>query len=167
LLWKFHPSDFLNGQTGYFFLIEKKSLSFCAQGFRPWLLKCFLCAEGFMKSEKARVLVVEDDNLFLWTLIHFLEKEGYEVVSAASGEKAYEMAQKGVFDIVISDFHLPGLNGKELIRRVKSIQPATKTVLITAYQPEEMGKEEGTLNAYLNKPIELRNLRKVLQELMR
>ena len=120
-----------------------------------------------MKSEKARVLVVEDDNLFLWTLIHFLEKEGYEVVSAASGEKGYEIAQKGVFDIVISDFHLPGLNGKELIRRVKSIQPTTKTVLITAYQPEEMNKEEGILNAYLNKPIELKNLRKVLQELMR
>ncbi len=50
-----------------------------------------------MKSGKARVLVVEDDNLFLWTLIHFLEKEGYEVVSAASGEKGYEIAQKGVF----------------------------------------------------------------------
>ena len=117
-----------------------------------------------MKSEKARVLVVEDDNLFLWTLIHFLEKEGYEVVSAVSGEKAYEMALKGFFDIVISDFHLPGLNGKELIRRVKSIQPTTKTVLITAYQPEETGKEETALNAYLNKPIELGNLRKVLQE---
>ena len=119
-----------------------------------------------MKSEKTRVLIVEDDNLFLWTLMHFLEKEGYEVVPAASGEKAYEMVQEGFFDIVISDFHLPGLNGKELIRRVKSIQPATKTVLITAYQPEEMGKEEGALNAYLNKPIELGNLRKVLQELM-
>ena len=71
-----------------------------------------------------------------------------------------------IFDIVISDFHLPGFNGKELIKRIKSLQPATKSVLITAYQPEEMGKEEGALNAYLNKPIELRNLRKVLQELM-
>ena len=119
-----------------------------------------------MKSEKARVLVVEDDNLFLWTLIHFLEKEGYEVVSAASGEKAFEMAQKDLFDIVISDFHLPGFNGRELIKRIKSMQPSTKSVLITAYQPEETGKEEGSLNAYLNKPIELRNLRKVLQELM-
>jgi two-component system response regulator AtoC len=136
------------------------------QGFGPWLLKCFSFAEGFMKNAKARVLVVEDDNLFLWTLIHFLEKEGYEVVSAASGEKAFEMAQKDSFDIVISDFHLPGFNGKELFKRIKSLQPSTKSVLITAYQPEETGKEEGALNAYLNKPIELRNLRKVLQELM-
>ncbi|MFN8005784.1 MAG: response regulator [Terriglobia bacterium] len=59
-----------------------------------------------MKNEKARILVVEDDNLFLWTLIHFLEKEGYAVVSAATGEKALEMARKDLFDIVISDFHL-------------------------------------------------------------
>ena len=121
-----------------------------------------------MKNGKARILVVEDDNLFLWTLMHFLEKEGYEVVPAASGEKAFEMLQERSFDIVISDFHLPGFNGKELIKRVKSVRPSTKTVLITAYQPEEMGKEgESALNAYLNKPIELGNLRKVLQDLMR
>lgn len=119
-----------------------------------------------MKNGKARILVVEDDNLFLWTLMHFLEKEGYEVVPAGSGEKAFAMLQERSFDIVISDFHLPGFNGKELIKKVKSVRPATKTVLITAYQPEEMGKEDSTLNAYLNKPIELGNLRKVLQELM-
>jgi CheY-like chemotaxis protein len=134
--------------------------------FVPGYSNAFGAARRTMKQEKTRVLIVEDDNLFLWTLIHFLEKEGYEVVPAASGEKAYEMVQKTSFDILISDFHLPGLNGKELIRKVKSIQPSTKTILITAYQPEEMGREDVFMNAYLNKPIELGNLRKVLQNLM-
>jgi DNA-binding response OmpR family regulator len=67
---------------------------------------------------KMKVLVVEDDSLFLWALGQFLRREGYEVSSAMTAEMAFDMAQKERFDIVISDFHLPGLNGKELIRRV-------------------------------------------------
>jgi YesN/AraC family two-component response regulator len=76
------------------------------------------------------------------------------------------MVQKESFDIVISDFHLPGLNGKELIQKVKSLNPLTKTVLISAYQKEEMGgNDESLLNAYLNKPIELGKLKLVLRDL--
>jgi two-component SAPR family response regulator len=76
------------------------------------------------------------------------------------------MAQKERFDIVISDFHLPGLNGKELIRRVKALYPVIKTVLISAYQREETGgNDESLLNAYLNKPVELGKLKRLLQEL--
>jgi two-component SAPR family response regulator len=67
---------------------------------------------------------------------------------------------------VISDFHLPGLNGKELIRRVKALYPVIKTVLISAYQREETGgNDESLLNAYLNKPVELGKLKRLLQEL--
>lgn len=117
-------------------------------------------------DKKTRILVVEDDNLFLWTLNHFLEKEGYDVCPAPSAELAFDLAQKQTFDVVISDFHLPGLNGKELIRKVKSLKPNTKAVLISAYQREETGKEdESLLNAYLNKPIELGFLKKLLQDL--
>jgi two-component system, NtrC family, response regulator AtoC len=117
-------------------------------------------------TKKVRILVVEDDNLFRWTLNHFLTKEGYEVYPVATGESAADMAQELSFDILISDFHLPGLNGKELIREVKATQPQTKTILISAYQPEELGNEDGTLlNGYLNKPIELGVLKQLLQDL--
>ena len=118
-------------------------------------------------NKKTRILVVEDDNLFLWTLNHFLEKEGYDVCPAASAELAFDLVQKQTFDVVISDFHLPGLNGKELIRKVKLLKPDTKAVLISAYQREETGKEdEALLNAYLNKPIELGFLKKLLLDLI-
>jgi two-component system response regulator AtoC len=117
-------------------------------------------------TKKTRILVVEDDNLFRWTLNHFLRKEGYEVYPVATGESAVDMVEGLPFDILISDFHLPGLNGKELIRKVKATQPQTKTILISAYQPEEFGNEDGTLlNGYLNKPIELGVLRQLLQDL--
>jgi DNA-binding NtrC family response regulator len=117
-------------------------------------------------SKKTRILVVEDDSLFLWSLNHFLKKEGYDVCSVASGEAACDMAQEQPFDILISDFHLPGLNGKELIKKVKALQPEAKTILISAYQREETGnEEEALLNAYLNKPIEMGRLKSLLQDL--
>lgn len=119
-------------------------------------------------DKKMKILVVEDDKLFLWTLNHFLQKEGYEVCSALTGESAFDLAQSQPFDVVISDFHLPGLNGRELIRRVKSLQPRAKTVLISAYQRDEVAEEEddeAVLNGYLNKPIELGTLRQLLLDL--
>jgi DNA-binding NtrC family response regulator len=117
-------------------------------------------------DRKTKILIVEDDKLFLWSLDHFLNKEGYEVYSTTSAELAFDMAQKSSFDIVIADFHLPGLNGKELIKKVKSLSPVTKGLLISAYQKEEMGvDDESFLNAYLNKPIELRILKQLLQDL--
>jgi DNA-binding response OmpR family regulator len=119
-----------------------------------------------VEDRKTRILVVEDDDLFLWTLNCFLQKEGYEVFTAANAESAMDVAQQQSFDIVISDFHLPGLNGRDLIRKVRSAQPATKTILISAYQPEEIeNKDPGLLNAYLNKPIELKSLKKLLHDL--
>jgi DNA-binding NtrC family response regulator len=120
---------------------------------------------GTKRNKKMKVLVVEDDNLFLWSLGHFLKREGYEVSSAMTAELAFDLAQKQPFDIVISDFHLPGLNGKELIKKVRALYPVIKTVLISAYQREETGEDdESLLNAYLNKPIELGRLKRLLQE---
>jgi len=117
-------------------------------------------------NRKTSILVVEDDNLFLWTLNCFLQKEGYDVFTAGNAESAIDVAQRQSFDIVISDFHLPGLNGRDLIKRIRAVQPATKTVLISAYQPEEIGNEDpNLLNAYLNKPIELKSLKKLLHDL--
>jgi two-component system, NtrC family, response regulator AtoC len=113
-----------------------------------------------------KVLVVEDDNLFLWSLDQFLKREGYEVSSAMTAERAFDMVQNQPFDVVISDFHLPGLNGKELIKKVRELYPIIKTVLISAYQREETGgDDESLLNAFLNKPIELGNLKRLLQDL--
>lgn len=120
-------------------------------------------------AKKMKILVVEDDKLFLWTLNYFLQKEGYEVCSALTGESAFDLAQHQSFDVVISDFHLPGLNGRELIRKVKTLQPKAKTVLISAYQRDEVTEEEQdelVLNGYLNKPIELGTLKQLLLDLV-
>jgi len=132
-----------------------------------WHSKC-VHAQGtkMNKNQKKKILVVEDDVLFLWSLDHFLKKEGYEVCPVASSELAFDMARKQSFDIVLSDFHLPGFNGRELIKKVKALQPKAKAILMSAYQRDETGKEgETLLDAYLEKPVELGMLKKLLQDL--
>ena len=79
-----------------------------------------------METCRKKILVVEDDSLFLWSLVSFLNREGYEVSPVKSGESALDIARSQSFDLIISDFQLPGLNGRELIRKIKSLQPATK-----------------------------------------
>jgi CheY-like chemotaxis protein len=117
-------------------------------------------------ERKKSILVVEDDSLFLWTLEYFLKQEGYDVCPAKTAELALEMAHRQPFDVVISDYHLPGLDGREMIKQLKSLNPSTKAVLISAYQKEETGGNDGRLlNAYMNKPIELRSLKTLLHDL--
>ena len=117
-------------------------------------------------DRRRSILVVEDDGLFLWSLEHFLKQEGYEVCPAKTAELALEMAQRQSFDVVLCDYHLPGLNGREMIQRLKSLSPCTKALMISAYQREETEGNDGRLlNAYLNKPIELGTLKKVLLDL--
>ena len=116
-------------------------------------------------DRKKKVLVVEDDNLFLWTLNCFLQKEGYDVFSVGNGESAIDVVKEQPFDIVISDFHLPG-DGTDFLRKLRAFQPDAKTILISAYQPEEIANEDpDLLNAYLNKPIELESLKTLLHDL--
>jgi DNA-binding response OmpR family regulator len=113
-----------------------------------------------------KVLVVEDDSLFLWSLGQFLRGEGYEVCLAATAELAFEMVHEQSFDVIITDFDLPGMNGKTLARRVRSLDPTIKTILISAYQKDETGEDTDSLvDDFLNKPIELKTLSYLLQGL--
>jgi CheY-like chemotaxis protein len=119
-----------------------------------------------METDRKKILIVEDDSLFLWSLVNFLDREGYAVSPVQSGESALDMAHVQSFDLIISDYQLPGVNGRELIQQIKSFQPAAKAILISAHQLDEVGPErDSLLNAYLNKPIELGILKKLVDDL--
>ncbi len=119
-----------------------------------------------MQKIRKKILVVEDDSLFLWSLESFLVREGYQVSPATSGEEGINLARNLPFDVVISDFQLPGINGRQLIEQLKNLQPALKSLLISAHQLDEVKIPNASLpDAYLNKPIELGMLKKLLEEL--
>src|SRR5438132_9435416 len=69
---------------------------------------------------KRRILLVEDDDIFLRPLQRSLEVAGYDVLVAPSGEDAIDLLKHEDADLVLTDKRLPGMDGVELVRRVKA-----------------------------------------------
>jgi DNA-binding NtrC family response regulator len=109
---------------------------------------------------KRRLLLVEDDEVFMRPLQRTLEVEGYEVVPASSAERAVEALKSEDVDLVLTDRRLPGVDGVELVRRVKADHPDLGVVVMTAYGSIESAVEAMRLGAedYLLKPFEAAEL---------
>ena len=102
-----------------------------------------------------RILVVDDEPNMLGLFKKVLEKEGYEVVTASTGEEAVKKLGTEWFDLLISDLKMPGLSGLELLKRVKSLVPALPCIMLTAYGSIDSAvaaMKEGAYD-YLAKPI--------------
>ena len=108
------------------------------------------------------VLVVEDNPLNLELIEAVLEREGYHVVSAGSGEEAEEWLGRLHPDLVLLDIGLPGMSGLELARRIKA-DPRTADIPLVALSahalPEDRAAalEAGCVD-YLSKPVDTRAL---------
>src|SRR5499433_1736366 len=108
-------------------------------------------------SMKSRILIVEDDAVFLRPLLHVVEAEGYEVRAAQSGEAALELLRREDFDLVLTDKVLPKLDGIELVREIKAGHPEVAVVVMTAHATVESAVEALRLGAvdFLLKPFDL------------
>ena len=106
------------------------------------------------------ILVVDDEELTLRTIGKALREEGFEVLTATSGEQALEVFAAEKPDLVLLDVVLPGLDGIEVLRRLKQEQPAAIVVMMSAYQVVERAVEAMKLGAYdyLLKPFPLGDL---------
>jgi DNA-binding NtrC family response regulator len=109
---------------------------------------------------KRRMLIVEDDEIFLRPLQRSLEVAGYEVLTRSSGEDALELLKNDDVDAVLTDKRLPGMDGVELVRRLKAEHPDLAVVVMTAYGTIESAVESVRLGAadYLVKPFEVAEL---------
>ncbi|HPX61873.1 MAG TPA: sigma-54 dependent transcriptional regulator [Deltaproteobacteria bacterium] len=104
---------------------------------------------------EARILVVDDELSMREFLSILLECEGYHAVVAASAAEALTELDRGDFDLVISDVQMPGLNGIDLLSRVKAQSPETAVLMMTAFSAAEQAVEAMRLGAYdyIGKPF--------------
>jgi two-component system, OmpR family, alkaline phosphatase synthesis response regulator PhoP len=112
-----------------------------------------------MASE--RVLLIEDDPSIVAGLELNLSLEGYEVLTAADGERGYRLAVDRSPDLILLDIMLPGTNGLEVLRRLREIDADVPVLILTA-RGDEADKVLGlTLGAddYISKPFNLGELR--------
>jgi DNA-binding NtrC family response regulator len=119
-------------------------------------------------SKSANILIVDDELLIRDTLAEYLGQEGFAVATCADGESAVSLAAERLFDVALCDVQLPGIDGLELLERLRKISPQTFVLLITAYATVESAIQAFQRGAsdYLMKPIVLDEVRNKIQRLL-
>ncbi|MGE5401854.1 MAG: sigma-54-dependent transcriptional regulator [Ignavibacteriales bacterium] len=108
-----------------------------------------------------RILIIDDDESIRKTITNYLKKQGYEVLSAPDGAAGVEIAGKEEIDLVISDIRMPGLNGLEVLEKVKAMDNHVQVILITAHDDMHstvMAMQKGAYD-YIEKPLEIERLK--------
>ncbi len=113
-----------------------------------------------------RILVVDDEPQVCEVLENYLTMEGYKVFTTTSAEKALDIINKHVIQVVITDLRLPGIDGIELIKKIKEFDPLIEVIMLTGYPSIDSAVEAVKLGAYdyLTKPIDFRKLKVTLQK---
>ncbi len=102
-----------------------------------------------------RVLLVDDNELFLDSARDVLETEGYDVVTADSGEAALAIVRAEYFPVVVMDIKMAGINGVATFVEMKKYRPGIRVIMCTAHLMEEMIHRAETEGAFavLKKPF--------------
>jgi two-component system response regulator PilR (NtrC family) len=119
-----------------------------------------------MDMIKQKILVVDDEKSMCDFLEIMLNKEGYEVTSTTSGEKALELLDNNLYSMVLTDVKMPAVDGFEVLRKTKEVSPDTVVIMITAY-----GSPEGAVTAikegaydYITKPFRVEEVKLTIKK---
>ena len=113
------------------------------------------------------ILIVDDEHEFLELMSNRLQKRGFTVVGAHNGEEALELVRQQSFDAMVLDVKMPGIDGIEVLRRVKQMKPELPVVMLTGHASVEAamtGVETGAVD-YLLKPVPINDLIMRLRDL--
>ena len=111
------------------------------------------------------ILIVDDSRDLTHIIADFLSMNGYQVHKAHNGHDALECMGKEHIDIVVSDIHMPGMDGFTLMTEIKTKYPDIPVILITGFSVGDAQKiafEKGA-NAFVAKPFRLKDLKEVIE----
>jgi len=112
-----------------------------------------------------KILIVEDDVNLNRGLVHVIKKQGYEASSAESGEQALQCIKEKSFDLIISDFKLPGIDGKQVLKAAKKYDASIMFIMITAYGTVDTAvstMKEGAQD-YIMKPFDMEEFKLIVK----
>jgi len=116
--------------------------------------------------KRNKILVVDDEHLIRWSLEQNLKKQGFDVVTAGSGEDALRIAREEQPDMVLLDIQLPGIGGIEVLEKLKDYDEEIIVVMVTAHSGLETAVNAMRLGAYdyISKPFNLDELSIIIKK---
>jgi len=110
------------------------------------------------------VLVVDDDAGIRDSMRDILYIEGYDADTARSGERALEMAQKRVYDVIVLDINLPGMDGIQALKQIKASEPSPRVIMVTGSNSDATTAAalDAGADALFRKPLDVASFLPVL-----
>jgi CheY-like chemotaxis protein len=113
-----------------------------------------------------KILIIDDNNDLRMLVSKMLSMLGYEVSSADSGENGLGLFGKGKFDVVLSDYEMPGMDGVAFACSVKKNSPCTPVVIMTGAGKETVFSRKSTaVDEVISKPFTLAQIKETIQNL--
>jgi CheY-like chemotaxis protein len=111
-----------------------------------------------------KILLVDDEEGIQLLYQEEFQDEGYEVISAFTGEEALEKFKSEIPDLVILDIMMPGMNGIEVLRQMKMIAPQLPVILSTAYHEYKQDLSAWASDEFIVKSPDLQNLKEAVRK---
>lgn len=117
---------------------------------------------------KEKILIVDDQFGIRILLNEVFQKEGYQTFQAANGIQALDILKKHDPDLVLLDMKIPGMDGIEILKRMKVIDPDIRVIIMTAYGELDMIQEAKNLGAitHFAKPFDIDDIRAAVKKHM-
>ncbi|MCR8636154.1 MULTISPECIES: response regulator [Paenibacillus] len=118
---------------------------------------------------KKKLLIVDDQNGIRILLMEVFSSEGYETYQASNGKLALDIVRSVSPDLVLLDMKIPGMDGLDILKHIKSIDSTIKVIMMTAYGELDMIKEATDLGAIMHftKPFDIDELRSAVNNHLR
>ncbi|WJY26529.1 response regulator [Sporosarcina trichiuri] len=115
-----------------------------------------------------KLLIVDDQAGIRMLLSEVFKNEGYDTILAANGIEAIRKLKEEEPDCLLMDLRMPGMDGKEVLQKIKTSYPDYPVVLMSAFSEEEMVRSVPGLRAdhYFKKPFDIHEVRRVINHLL-
>jgi excisionase family DNA binding protein len=134
---------------------------------RQWRFHKSILDEWFRQhaaTDRVAILVVDDEDVTRQFIASALQMGQRQIVTAASGEEAVELAKQGDFDLALLDLVMPGISGVETFRQLHAVKPDLPVVIVTGYPDSDQVAKALEIGPFtlINKPIDVSHLQKVV-----
>ncbi len=122
-----------------------------------------------MQRRQRRILIVDDEENQTFALQAALKKlPDCQTVSAHSGDEALAELGRQPYDLLITDYHMPGMNGLALAARARRLYPSMPIIMLTAFGDEVLRQvvSRDWINRLLDKPVHLNEIRDAVQSML-